>query len=288
MSTSPGYFKVFRIPILRGRAFTNLDDGSAPGVVIVNEALAGKYWPKQNPVGQQILIGKGIGPQFTENPREIVGIVADVHDAGLNRHPYPLMIVPSAQVTDGLTALNANISPMFWVVRTHGDPPQYIPAITKQLRLATGGFPVAHVRPMTEIVVQSTDRQNFNMLLLMIFGASALILAAIGIYGLMAYSVQQRTQEIGIRMALGAARGQIRSLVVWQGMKLAIAGVVIGVAAAFGLTRLIATFLYGVKPWDPVVFVTVPVILSLVALLAVWMPATRASRLEPQQALRIE
>jgi ABC-type antimicrobial peptide transport system permease subunit len=126
------------------------------------------------------------------------------------------------------------------------------------------------------------------MLLLNIFAASALILAAIGIYGLMAYSVQQRTQEMGIRMALGADRASIRSLVVWHGMRLALVGVVIGIGAAFGLTRFIASFLFGVKTWDPIVFVTVPVVLSLVALLAVWMPATRASRLDPQQALRIE
>jgi ABC-type antimicrobial peptide transport system permease subunit len=177
---------------------------------------------------------------------------------------------------------------MTWVVRTHGDPHQYTAAITKQLRLVSGGFPVAHVRPMTEIVVESTARQDFNMLLLTIFGATALILAAIGIYGLMAYSVQQRTQEMGIRMALGADRSRIRSLVVWHGMRLAIVGVVIGIAAAFGLTRLLASFLFGVKSWDPLVFVTVPLILSAVAFLAVWFPATRASRLDPQQALRIE
>ncbi len=126
------------------------------------------------------------------------------------------------------------------------------------------------------------------MLLLTIFGVTALILAAIGIYGLMAYSVQQRTQEMGIRMALGADRGQIRDLVVWQGMRLAIVGVFLGIAAGLGLTRLLASFLYGVKPWDPLVFVAVPLVLSAVALLAVWFPASRASRLDPQEALRIE
>lgn len=288
MSASPGYLSVFKIPILRGRDFTEQDDGSTPGVVLINESFAKKYWPKQDPLGQQIVIGKGVGPQFTEGPRRIVGIVADVHDGGLDRDPFPLMIVPTAQVTDGLTALNASISPMVWVVRTHGDPHQYIAAITEQLRLATGGFPVSHVRPMSEIIVQSTARQDFNMLLLTIFGATALILAAIGIYGLMAYSVQQRTQEMGIRMALGADRRRIRGLVVWQGMRLAILGVVLGIGAAFGLTRFLASFLYSVKSWDPLVFLTVPVVLSAVALLAVWLPATRASRLDPQQALRIE
>jgi putative ABC transport system permease protein len=288
MSASPGYFSVFRIPILRGRDFTEQDDGAAPGVVIINETFARKYWGNQNPLGQQILIGKGVGPQFTENPREVIGVVADMHDGGLNREPFPLMVVPSAQVTDGMTKLNSGIQPMIWMVRTHGDPHQYIAAITKQLRLASGGFPVARVRPMEEIVIESTARQNFNMLLLTIFGAVALILAAIGIYGLMAYSVQQRTQEMGIRMALGADRRRIRDLVVWQGMRLAIIGVVLGIAAGFGLTRFLASFLFGVKTWDPLVFATVPVVLCAVALLAVWFPAARASRLDPQQALRIE
>jgi len=141
---------------------------------------------------------------------------------------------------------------------------------------------------MDEVVSRSTARDSFNMMLLTIFGAVALVLAAIGIYGLMAYSVQQRTQEIGIRMALGADRATIRKLVVWHGMKLALVGVALGMGAAFGLTRLIASFLFEVKPWDPTVFITVPIILSAVALLAVWMPATRAAKLDPMQALRVE
>ena len=177
-----------------------------------------------------------------------------------------------------MTALNARIGPMVWLVRTHSEPHQLISVVTEQLRQASGGFPVARVRPMDEVVVHSTARQSFNMLLLSIFGVSALLLASIGIYGLMAYSVQQRTQEMGIRMALGADRKRIRSLVVWQGMQLAIAGVILGVCAAFGLTRLIASFLFGVKAWDPLVFVIVPITLAAVALLAVWLPATRSSR----------
>jgi putative ABC transport system permease protein len=141
---------------------------------------------------------------------------------------------------------------------------------------------------MDEVVVRSTARESFNMLLLSIFAAAALVLASIGIYGLIAYSVQQRTQEMGIRMALGADRKKIRNLVVWQGMQLAIAGVILGIGASFALTRLIASFLFGVKSWDPMVFVAVPAILSAVALLAVWLPATRASRLDPMAALRVE
>ena len=287
MNVSPGYFSVFKIPILRGRDFNEGDSTGAPGVVLINQAMAKQFWPKENPVGQQIIIGKGVGPEFDEPARQIIGVAGDIHDGGLNRDPQPMMIVPQAQVTDGMTALNARIGPVGWLVRTHGDPHQAIAVVTEQLRQASGGFPVARVRLMDEIVVRSTARDSFNMMLLSIFGAVALVLAAIGIYGLMAYSVQQRTQEMGIRMALGADRATIRKLVVWQGMKLAVLGVILGIGAAFGLTRLIASFLFGVKAWDPMVFITVPVILTAVALLAVWLPASRASKLDPMQALRV-
>jgi predicted permease len=288
MSASPGYFQAFKIPILRGRDFTEQDSTGAPGVVLINHAMAKQYWPKDDPLGQQIVIGKETGPQFEEPARQIIGIVGDIHDGGLNRDPRPLMIVPQAQVPDGMTALNARIGPVVWLVRTHTDPHQSISAVTDQLRQASGGFPVARVRPMDEIVIRSTARESFNMLLLTIFGAAALILASIGIYGLMAYSVQQRTQELGIRMALGADRAGIRRLVVRQGMQLALVGVVVGIAAAFGLTRLISSFLFGVKSWDPIAFITIPILLLLVALAAVWLPAVRAAKLDPMQALRVE
>jgi putative ABC transport system permease protein len=288
MSASPGYFQAFKIPILRGRDFTEQDSTGAPGVVLINQAMAKHYWPKEDPLGQQIVIGKETGPQFAEPARQIIGIVGDIHDGGLNRDPRPLMIVPLAQVPDGMTALMARVGPVEWLLRTHTDPHQFIAAVTDQLRQASGGFPVSHVRAMDEIVIRSTARESFNMLLLTIFGAAALILASIGIYGLMAYSVQQRTQELGIRMALGADRGKIRNLVVRQGMQLAIIGVVVGIAAAFGLTRLIASFLFGVKSWDPIAFVSIPILLLLVALAAVWLPAARAAKLDPMQALRVE
>jgi ABC-type antimicrobial peptide transport system permease subunit len=141
---------------------------------------------------------------------------------------------------------------------------------------------------MDHIVIQSTAREDFNMLLLTVFGGAALLLAAIGIYGLMAYSVQQRTQELGIRMALGAQAGDVRNLVVWQGMRVAVVGVLIGTAAAFGLTRLIASLLFGVKSWDPAVFTCVPIFLILVAWFAVWLPARRAALIDPAVALRYE
>jgi len=288
MNTTPGYYNTFRIPILRGRDFTDQDTASSTPVALINQALAKHYWPNENPVGQQILIGHGVGPEFEEPARAIVGVVGDTHEGGLALEPGEMMIVPEAQVTDGLTALNARIVPMHWAVRTRGDPKQLIAAVTEQLRQASGGFAVTKVRTMDEMVSTSTARQSFNMLLLTIFGGIALVLAAIGIYGLMAYSVAQRTQELGIRMALGADRGTIRKLVVWHGMRLTIVGVVLGIGAAFGLTRLMASLLFGVKAWDPAVFVTVPLILSAVALLAVWLPASRASQLDPMKALRVE
>ncbi len=287
-NVSPGYFETFKIPILRGRAFNDHDGTGAPGVVLINQAMAKQYWPKGDPLGQQIIIGKGGGPEFQEPARQIVGIVGDIHDGGLNRDPRPLMIIPQAQVTDGITKLNAGLGAIAWLVRAHGDPRQLTSQITEQLRQASGGFPVARVRLMDEVVSRSTARESFNMLLLTIFGAVALILAAIGIYGLMAYSVEQRRQEMGIRMALGADRATIRKLVVWHGMRLALVGVVLGIGAAFGLTRFLASFLFGVKSWDPMVFISVPIVLTLVALMAVWLPATRASKLNPMQALRVE
>ncbi len=280
MSITPGYLNLFRIPVLRGRDFTENDITGAPAVNLINEAFARKFWPDEDPVGQHIKHGNRI--------ETIVGIVADFHDSGLAQPASPMIIAPIAQVSDDYNAAYANIQPLFWLVRTHGDPHLSIPAITEQLRIASAGFPVAHIRTMNEVMGGSTARQSFNMLLLTIFGAVALLLASIGIYGLMAYSVAQRTQEMGIRMALGADRSAIRNLVVWQGMRLASVGIVAGIAASFGLTRLLSTFLFGVKPWDPAVFVSASLILTAIALLAVWLPAARASKVDPMQALRAE
>jgi len=289
MSVSPGYFDALSIPILRGRDFTSNDVLGSQGVAIINESMAKHFWKRgENPVGQQIVIGHGVGPEFEEPARLIVGVVGDVRDGGLNRNPEPKMIIPLAQMTDGVTELNSKIGPLTWVVKTRSDPHQMTATLREVLRQATGGLPVARPRGMDEIVVRSTARQDFNMLLLTIFGASALVLAAIGIYGLMAYSVQQRTQEIGIRMAMGADRSRITRMVVWQGMRLTLVGVAIGIGTAFGLTHLISSLLFGVKDYDPAVFVTVPLILGAVALLAVWLPAVRASRLNPIEALRTE
>ena len=288
MDASPGYFEVLKIPILRGRAFTEEDSAAAPRVVLINESMAKRYWPNQDPIGQQIIIGKGLGPKFEDPPRQIIGIVGDTRDTDLTIAPEPTMIIPEAQESDGMTTFSLQFHPVVWLVRTRFEPHQIASAVAGQLLQATGGLPVGRVRTMDEALLGSTSRQDFNMLLLTIFAAAALALAAIGIYGVLAYSIAQRTQEIGIRMALGADRANIRNWVLRQGMFLTISGVLIGVGAALGLTRLIAGLLFGVRTWDPAVFFAVPALLTFVAFLATWGPARRATRLDPIQSLRLE
>jgi putative ABC transport system permease protein len=285
---SAGYFETFKIPVQRGRTFREQDDGGPP-VVIINQSLAKQFWPNSDPLSDRMVIGHGVGPAFKdEPPRQIIGVVADVRDGALNRDPRPNMYVPSAQITDGENALASQIIPWAWVIRTRVPPKSLSSAIQNELREASGGLPVAAIRTMEETISRSTAPENFNMLVLTIFGCAALLLAAIGIYGLMAYSVAQRTQEIGIRLALGAGSSSVRNMVVLQGVRLALIGAVAGLAAAFGLTKLIASLLYGVKAWDPMVFSMVPVALIGVAFVAVWLPALRASRVDPIQALRHE
>jgi len=267
---SAGYFETFQIPVLRGRIFTERDE-SGPPVVIINQAFAKRFWPNGDPLRDQIIMGN-------ESRRQIIGVVGDVHDDFLNRDPRPILYEPSVNAGGSLA----------WAIRTRVAPLSWSSAIQKELREASGGVPVAQVRTMEETLSRSTAPENFRTLVLTIFGCSALLLAAIGIYGLMAYSVAQRTQEIGIRLALGAESSHIRKMVVFQGLRPALAGVVCGLAAAFGLTRLLVSFLYGVKAWDPVVFFVVPVILVGVALAAVWLPAMRAGRVDPIHALRYE
>ena len=285
---SPGYFDVFKIPVKRGRDFNERDNNQGPPVVLINEAMAKQYWPDGDPLNDRLIIGRGAMREFAAEPeRQIVGIVGDVRDGGLNNNPAPCMYIPQAQLPDAANALNLRLTPLTWLVRTRVEPMPLSQPIEEQLRQASG-LPVSNVQSMNEVVSLSTSRQRFNMWLMTVFGSVALLLAAIGIYGLMAYSVEQRTQEIGIRLALGAEGRQVKNMVVFQGMRLALAGVVIGVAAAFGLTRFIASFLYGVEAWDPLVFISVPLVLSAVALLAVWLPARRASDVNPLDALRYE
>ena len=288
LTVSPGYFEVFKIPVLRGRAFNERDDGTGGPVVVINQAMAKKFWPKSDPLSDKIWIGKGVMSELAaETPRQIIGIVGDIRGDGLDNDPGPTMYVPNAQVPDALNALNVRLTPLKWVVRTRGNPYALSSAIQEQLRQASG-LPVSDVRTMDEVISRSTSRQRFNMLLMTVFGSAALFLAALGVYGLMAYSVQQRTQEIGIRLALGAESGHVLKLVVYQGMRLALAGVIIGIASALGLSRLLATFLFGVKERDLAVFILVPLVLTAVSFIAVWLPARRAARVDPAIALRAE
>ena len=287
ISISPHYFDVFRIPVNAGRPFNERDNGAGARVVIVNEEFVKKFFGKGDGLGSQITIGKGVGPEFEEPAREIVGIVGDVRQ-GLDQPPNPIMYVPIAQVNDGVIALNNRIGAIQWTVRTKLQPFSLSADIQRELREASGGLPVAHIRSMQQVVSESTARNDFNMTLLTIFAAVALLLAAIGIYGLMAYSVQQRTQEIGVRMALGANPHQVRRMVVLQGMQLNLIGVVLGVVASLALTHLMKSMLFGVEPWDPATIVVVVILLSFVTLLAAYLPARRASRVDPIVALRYE
>ncbi len=284
---TPRFFDVFRVPVVRGRGFTERDAAGAPGVVLINEAMARRFWPHENAIGQRITIGAGMGPAFDEPPREIIGVVGDARDGGLNRDPVNEMFVPLAQVRDGVMELNNRFMPLTWVVRTRVAPFSVAEPI-KRIFQQAADLPAGHIRTMDQVVVQSTARDQFNTLLLGIFAFVAILLASIGLYGLMAYSVEQRTLEFGIRLALGADSIALRKMIVRQAMRLAIAGIVIGLAGAYGLTRLMAEMLFGVKPTDPMVFVSVAALLGSVAFLASYIPARRAVRISPSVALRYE
>ena len=285
---SPGYFEALRIPLLRGRYFTRTDTGNAARIVIVNEAFARKYWLDKDPIGQRMVIGKGLGAVFDEPAREVVGIVGSVTEGGLARGMVPVMYVPQGQITDGLTQLGASLLPLSWVVRTSGDPLSLASAIGHEFESLDPQLSPSHVVNMDQLIAEGNARQNFNTLLLTVFASIALLLAAVGIYGLMSYAVEQRMQEIGIRMAMGADAGKIMRLVLGQGMRLAIVGTVLGLAGAYGLTRLLANFLFGVKPSDPLAFSIVAATLIVVTLVAAFVPTRRAMRVDPVVALRQE
>ena len=285
-AVSPEYFDVFRISLLRGRAFEDRDDSGGLPVVIVNAALARKYWQRRDPVGEKITIGTGAGPEFRDVPRRIAGVVADPRDEEANREPVPTVYIPLAQVSDALTARNNRLFPLTWAVRTEIEPRLMTAALERELRAATGGLPVARTRTMEEIVAGPAKRAAFNVTLTSVFAGVALLLAVIGFYGLMSYSVQQRTQEIGIRMALGAVPADVRNMVLLQGLRLAAAGVVLGVAAALVLTRVMATLVFGIATYDPAVFAGVVLLLSAVSSIAALVPAHRATRVNPLDAVR--
>jgi putative ABC transport system permease protein len=286
-SVSRSYFSTFEIPVLRGRSFTEQDGSAAPGVIIINQAMARQYWSGGDPLKDRIQIGAG-GPPLEAGSRQIIGIVGDTRDAGVSRDPFPTMYIPIAQMPDALTALNFQVVPLWWIVRSKVSPNFIRRPIELALGEATGGLPVAEVRTMDEVEARDTARQRFNMILLTIFGIAGLLMAAIGVYGVMSYSVQQRTQEMGVRMAMGAQASDLLKMVIGQGMRLALFGLSVGLGGAFYLTRFLSSFLFGVMPWDPVAFVLTPLLLGAVAFSAVCIPARRATRVDPMTALRLE
>ena len=286
--SSAHYFAVFKIPLLRGRLIQDTDTGQSTPVMLISEAFAKKYFSKEDPIGQRITIGRGAGPGLEDVTRQIAGVVGDVRQNGLDQPDAPVMYIPSPQMPDALNKLTTGVAPLTWVVRTNSDPQLLRPALEREILAVDAQMPVAQVRSMDQVLGTSLARQNFNMLLLSIFAGIALLLAAIGIYGLMAYAVEQRQHEIGIRVAMGASRQDVLKMVLGQGMQLALAGVAIGLAAAFGLTRLLSAMLFGVKPTDPATFAGVACLLSVIALLACYLPARRAMDIDPVVALRVQ
>jgi putative ABC transport system permease protein len=289
LPVSPGYFDVFKIPIKRGRAFTDRDDIQSPPVVLINESMARKFWKNGDPMKDRITLDDtSTGTYGTAGKMwQIVGIVGDVRQNSLSDAPEPWIYMPQAQANEHTNELLLRLTPNAWVIRTEKETHQLTAEIQEQLQKTTG-LPVYDVHPMNEMISSSVEETRFTVIVMSIFGSLALVLAVIGIYGVMTYTVEQRTQEIGIRMALGAETTQVRNMVVRYGLGLTLTGVIIGIAAAWELALAMESLLFGVRPRDPIVFVTVPILLTAVALLAVWIPATRASRVDPMDSLRCE
>lgn len=282
---STHYFDVLRIPLLSGRLLHDLEPGRT---VVISQTMARKYWPNANPVGQTIFIGPGLGPGYEAGLTDIVGVVGDVRER-LDVDPSPIMYQAPSQVLDGAMALVNRLQPDAILIRTRpGVAPISVSRAVQQVLVAADQLPATKIRTMEQVSLDSTARQNFNLVMLGLFAAIALLLAAVGIYGVMSYSVEQRTHEIGIRAALGANRGDTLNLVLRQALRITVAGLAAGVAASFGLTRLLSAQLFGVKPSDPLTFIAVPLILLVVALAAAFIPALRASRVDPLVALRHE
>ena len=280
---TPDYPNAMQIPLRRGRFFTDRDDLASPPVVVIDDVLARHLFPGQDPVGRQISL-------IVLGPAQIVGVVGHVKHWGLDSDDaakirdqiyFPVLQVPDKFMSEAVAGLTL-------VLRTAPEPLSLVPAVRAQVAGPTRDQPVYAVRTMEQIISGSLAERRFTMLLLIIFAATALLLAAVGIYGVMSYAVTRRTHELGIRTALGASRGEIVGLVVRQGMRLAAIGMAAGLVAALALTRLMAGLLYGVRPADPATLATVTLLLGGFALLACYIPARRATAVDPVVALRCE
>ncbi len=271
----PDYFKTLRIPLLKGRDFTPHDSLEAPEVAIINESMANRFWPNQDPIGKHFA-------HDYQHPKwiTVVGVVGNVREYGLDQdQPAPEAYFPEFQGVD---------SGMILVVRTSTPPLSQLSAMSAAFHELDSQLPVYEPRELSEVVFESSSQQRFVALLLGLFAGLALLLAAVGIYGVIAHSVALRTHELGIRMALGAGSGNVLSMVLGEGLRVALAGVAVGLAGAWGLTRFITSLLYGVRPTDPATFAIAPLVLIVVALVACYIPARRATKVDPMAALRYE
>ena len=273
--TDANYFEAMQIPLKRGRLFTEQEATEMRHVVVINEAFALKNFPGEDPLGKRVTIYM----KDDNVPTEIIGIVGDNKHMGLDSEVEPMSYWPHPELAFPFMTL---------VIRTHGDPSSIAPTARNVIQTLDGEQPVADVRTMEGLLADSVARARFNTLLLTVFAVVALILAAVGIYGVMSYAVTQRTHEIGIRMALGAQTSHVLALVVRQGMIMAVTGVTIGLVAAFALTRILASLLYGVSATDPQTFLVIALLLASIALLACYLPARRATKVDPMVALRYE
>jgi predicted permease len=278
---SPGYFGTMGIPVLKGRGFTDEDNMKAPGVVVISQGMARRFWPNHNPMGDQISPAVGARGWCT-----IVGIVGDVRKGGAQFPIFPTMYYPYLQVPAAYIPLIEGS--MRLVIRSSLPATALMGPVRREIAAVDKGTPVYDVRTMDDIVSGSMSRSRFDTALFGIFGLLALLMVVAGIYAVISYSVAQRTHEIGIRMALGARKGDVLRMVVGQGIRLALIGVAIGLAGAVALTRFLSSLVYGVKPTDPLTFIAVPLVLVAVALLACYFPARRAAKVDPMVALRHE